>query len=165
MTVLRMLYGITLTMRGDSMQTQAIFSQAVLGSDRRIRLSSTMSIEIAPAKGIEPKKIILNKMGYVFKIINFSDQTARRLLVADACESGAKKSRLAKALNMSRTTIDNIIKTNETFGVEGLVHQYNHRTSKDRRTQRRLHQKELSIKRKPRVIDKYPVRKFLSLAK
>ena len=155
MTVLRMLYGITLTMRGDSMQTQAIFSQAVLGSDRRIRLSSTMSIEIAPAKGIEPKKIIFNKMGYVFKIINFSDQTARRLLVADACESGAKKSRLAKALNMSRTTIDNIIKTNETFGVEGLVHQYNHRTSKDRRTQRRLHQKELSIKRKPRVIDKY----------
>jgi hypothetical protein len=140
------------------MQAQPIFSRTILIPDRRIRLSAAISIEIVPPNDKTCKQIILYNMGILVRVVKFSDLTARRLLIADACEFGAKKSSLAKALHISRTTIDNILKTKDIFGIEGLIHQYNYRISKDRSTQRKLHAKALSAKRHPVASKRKPVK-------
>ena len=47
--------------------------------------------------------------GVVVKQAELNDRTARRLFIVEAVTLGAKKSRLATALKISRQTIDNFI--------------------------------------------------------
>ena len=53
-----------------------------------------------------PRRAILSQNGIVIKRCNLADRTAKKLLVIEALEHGAMKSRLASALQMSRQTIE-----------------------------------------------------------
>ena len=61
----------------------------------------------------------------IIKKVDLSDKPAKKLLVVEAVELGATKSRLADALNISRQTIDNYVGSKERFGTEGLLGGYN----------------------------------------
>lgn len=69
--------------------------------------------------------VMLKNRDVIIKTVDLTDKVARRLLVVEAVELGAKKSYLAKALGISRQTIDNYIGSKERFGVEGLLGGYN----------------------------------------
>ena len=61
----------------------------------------------------------------IIKKVDLSDKPSKKLLVIEAVELGATKSRLADALSISRQTIDNYIGSKERFGTEGLLGGYN----------------------------------------
>ena len=61
------------------------------------------------------------------------------MFILDALELGAQKSRLAKALNISRQTIDNYQGVMKQFGLEGLVQGYSLADSKSKQRQRKIH--------------------------
>jgi hypothetical protein len=75
----------------------------------------------------------------VIKRCNLADKTAKKLLVIEALEHGAMKSRLASALQMSRQTIDNYQGTVKHFGLDGLMKGYDPSVSKSVRVQREKH--------------------------
>jgi hypothetical protein len=58
------------------------------------------------------------------KSIDFSDQVAKRILIVEAVELGAKKSHLAEAMGICRQSIDNYLKAKKHFGFEGLINNY-----------------------------------------
>ena len=86
-----------------------------------------------------PRRAILSQNGIVIKRCNLADKTAKKLLVIEALEHGAMKSRLASALQMSRQTIDNYQGTVKYFGLEGLIKGYDPSVSKSVRVQREKH--------------------------
>jgi hypothetical protein len=57
----------------------------------------------------------------------------------EAVELGAKKTALAKAMKISRTTLDQNIKIKEYFGITGLIQGYKFSDSTNKREQRELH--------------------------
>jgi len=69
--------------------------------------------------------VIFKNRDVIIKQVDLSDKPSKKLLIVDAVESGAVKSRLAEALNISRQTIDNYIGSKERFGIEGLLGGYN----------------------------------------
>ena len=75
----------------------------------------------------------------MIKRCKLADKTAKKLLVIEALEHGAMKSRLASALQMSRQTIDNYQGTVKHFGLDGLVKGYDPSVSKSVRVQREKH--------------------------
>jgi len=77
--------------------------------------------------------------GQLIKQTDFYDKVEKKFFVILAVEHGCNQSKLAKALNISRQTINNYINTKEEFGLEGLVHGYNPAQTKDKRKQRQLH--------------------------
>jgi hypothetical protein len=58
------------------------------------------------------------------KSVKLSDKVAKKLLVIEAVELGAKQTNLAEALGISRQTIHNYRETHKYFGLEGLIHGY-----------------------------------------
>jgi len=70
------------------------------------------------------------------KIIDLSDQVAKRIFIVETVELGAKKSHLAEALNISRQSIDNYLKAKKHFGLEGLINNYSPSRSKNIRKHR-----------------------------
>jgi hypothetical protein len=86
-----------------------------------------------------PRRAILSQNGIVIKRCNLADKTAKKLLVIEALEHGAMKSRLASALQMSRQTIDNYQGTVKHFGLEGLIKGYDPSDSKSVKIQREKH--------------------------
>jgi hypothetical protein len=78
----------------------------------------------------------------VIKRCKLADKTDKKLLVIEALEHGAMKSRLASALQMSRQTIDNYQGTVKHFGLDGLIKGYNPSDSKSLRKQRERHAKD-----------------------
>lgn len=84
-------------------------------------------------------RAILYRHDTVLKIIDFSDKAAKRLLVVELVELGAKPSYIADVLNISRQTIHNYIESNKYFGLEGLIHNYKPSKSKNRKKQRKIH--------------------------
>jgi hypothetical protein len=86
-----------------------------------------------------PQTAILSQNGIVIKRCKLADKTAKKLLVIEALEHGAMKSRLASALKMSRQTIDNYQGTVKHFGLDGLVKGYDPSVSKSVRVQREKH--------------------------
>jgi hypothetical protein len=86
-----------------------------------------------------PQTAILSQNGIVIKRCKLADKTAKKLLVIEALEHGAMKSRLASALKMSRQTIDNYQGTVKHFGLDGLVKGYEPSVSKSVRVQREKH--------------------------
>jgi transposase len=77
--------------------------------------------------------------GRLIKRADFNDKVEKKLFIIDAVKHGCNQSKLAKALDISRQTINNYINTKEEFGLEGLVHGYNPAQTKDKRKQRQLH--------------------------
>ncbi len=73
------------------------------------------------------------------KSVKLSDKIAKKLLVIEAVELGAKQTNLAEALGLSRQTIHNYRETHKYFGLEGLIHGYNPADSKSLEKQRKLH--------------------------
>ncbi len=69
--------------------------------------------------------IIVYRAGVVLKKTQIKAQIDRRRLVVElVLEAGVTKSRLAKALNVSRQSIDNWVATFKKTGFEGLVNSY-----------------------------------------
>jgi hypothetical protein len=60
----------------------------------------------------------------IIKQVDLSDKPSKKLLIIEAVQLGAVKSRLAEALNISRQTIDSYIGSKERFGTEGLLGGY-----------------------------------------
>jgi Homeodomain-like domain len=81
----------------------------------------------------------LLRYGEAIKSVKLSDKVARKLLVIEAVELGAKQTHLAEALGVSRQTIHNYRETHKYFGLEGLIHGYNPGDSKSLEKQRKLH--------------------------
>jgi hypothetical protein len=88
-----------------------------------------------------PKSALLFVRGVMIKKINLSDKIRKKIFIIEALELGAQKSRLAKALNISRQTIDNYQGIMKQFGLEGFVQGYSLADSKSKQRQRKIHNK------------------------
>jgi hypothetical protein len=82
---------------------------------------------------------ILSIRGVVVKKAKLKDRIERKLFIVEAVTLGAKKSRLAAALKISRQTIDNYLDVKEHFGLEGLIRGYSLKDTKDIRKHRKNH--------------------------
>jgi hypothetical protein len=118
------------------MQQDQLFSSVNDKLKNQFDLGKGLILEV---KENYPRKAILSQNGIVIKRCKLADKTAKKLLVIEALEHGAMKSRLASALQMSRQTIDNYQGTVKYFGLEGLVKGYNPSDSKNLRKQREKH--------------------------
>jgi transposase len=87
------------------------------------------------------------------KSIDLSDKVAKRLFIVEAVELGATKSRLAKALQISRQTIDNYLGSKEHFGSEGLINNYAPGRSKSLRRHREENQSKRNTGNKARQLE------------
>jgi hypothetical protein len=101
-----------------------------------------------------PRKVSLYHYDTLIKTVDLSDRVAKRLLVVEAVEMGATKSRLAAALKISRQSIHNYTESKKHFGLEGLVHNYSPSTSKSRRQQRQSHVSRRGTGNKARQLEK-----------
>ena len=108
-------------------------------SSERIDLGAGLSLEIT--EGLR-RKAILYRGNVRVKELDLADKVGKRLLVLEAVDLGARKSRLAGAFKMSRQTIHNYLETRKHFGLEGLIHGYSPGESKSLRKQREMHTEE-----------------------
>jgi hypothetical protein len=76
----------------------------------------------------------------IIKQVDLSDKPSKKLLIVEAVELGAVKSRLAEALDISRQTIDNYLGSKERFGTEGLLGGYNPNMGKNLAQHRKVTQ-------------------------
>jgi hypothetical protein len=88
------------------------------------------------------------------KIVDLSDRVAKRLLIVDAVEMGATKTRLAAALQISRQSIHNYTETKKHFGLEGLINNYSPAVSESLRQHREIHVNHCKISNKARQLEK-----------
>ena len=88
-----------------------------------------------------PQSALLFVQGVMVKKVNLSDKIRKKIFIVEALELGAQKSRLAKALNISRQTIDNYQGIMKQFGLEGFVQGYSLTNSKSKQRQRKIHSK------------------------
>ena len=84
--------------------------------------------------------VTLKNRDGIVKQVDLSDKPAKKLLVVEAVELGATKSRLADALHISRQTIHNYLESKKRFGTEGLLGGYNPVMGKNLAEHRRLTQ-------------------------
>lgn len=68
----------------------------------------------------DPNKVFLVNSDTPIKMVDLSDRVAKRLLAVDAVEMGAVKTRLTRALQISRQAIHNYAETKKHFGIEGI---------------------------------------------
>lgn len=101
-----------------------------------------------------PDKVSLYNQDTLIKTVDLSDRVAKRLLVVEAVEMGATKTRLAAALQISRQSIHNYTETKKHFGLEGLIHNYSPSVSKSRRRQRQDHASSRGTGNKARQLEK-----------
>lgn len=134
------------------MQQKVLFGDEKKEKGNRVDLGSGLSLEMIGGQGKGAKKVILYRRNVCVKTVDLSDRVAKRLFIVEAVELGARKSRLAEALGISRQTIDNQLEIKEHFGSEGLVQGYSPRTSRSRSKQRELHKDELSCGNKAKVL-------------
>ena len=71
-----------------------------------------------------PQSVLLFVQDIMIRKVDLSDRIGKKVFILEAVELGAQKSRLAKALNISRQTIDNYQGIMKQFGLEGLVQGY-----------------------------------------
>ena len=86
-----------------------------------------------------PQSVLLFVQDIMIRKVDLSDRIGKKVFILEAVELGAQKSRLAKALNISRQTIDNYQGIMKQFGLEGLVQGYSLADSKSKQRQRRIH--------------------------
>ena len=61
------------------------------------------------------------RKGTYIKKVDLSDKIATKLLIIEMVELGAKKTKLALVLNISRQTIHNYVEIKKHFGLKGLI--------------------------------------------
>jgi hypothetical protein len=88
-----------------------------------------------------PQSALLFVQGVMIKKVNLSDKIRKKIFIVEALELGAQKSRLSKALNISRQSIDNYQGIMKQFGLEGFVQGYSLANSKSKQRQRKIHSK------------------------
>jgi predicted transcriptional regulator len=86
--------------------------------------------------------VIVKNRDVIVKKVDLSDKVARKILVVELVDLGAKKSRIADALGISRQTIHNYIESKKVFGSAGLLGGYNPKMGKNLKEHRRLTQNE-----------------------
>lgn len=92
---------------------------------------------------ISNRTAMLYRASIYIRTVDLSDKTARQLFIVELIEAeGAMKSRVARALQISRQTIDNYLAIKNHFGTEGLIRGYSISESKSKRKQRELHAQE-----------------------
>ena len=84
---------------------------------------------------------VLKKNDITLKTADLSDKLCKKIFIIDIVEQGITKSLLARALSISRQTIDNYIEAYKYFGFEGLLGGYNPSKSKDLKEHRTEAQK------------------------
>ena len=85
------------------------------------------------------KRFYLYRGEYLIKTAVRSDYVEKKIFMIEAVELGAKKAALARAMKISRTTLDQNIKIKEYFGITGLIQGYKFSDSTNKREQRELH--------------------------
>jgi len=100
-----------------------------------------------------PKKVFLYHYDNLIKTVDLTDRVAKRVLVVEAVEMGATKSRLAAALQISRQSIHNYTEIKKHFGLEGLIHNYSPSASKSCRRQRQNHASRRGVGNKARQLE------------
>jgi hypothetical protein len=100
-----------------------------------------------------PNNACLYNYHTLIKIVDLSDRVAKRLLVVEAVEMGAIKTRLANALQISRQTIHNYVETKNHFGMEGLINNYSVSNTKSCGEQRRQNAENLGTGNKARQLE------------
>lgn len=85
------------------------------------------------------KRLSVYRRNVLLKRVDLGDKVQKRLFVVEMVEIGATRSRLAKALGISRQSIHNWLETKKHFGLEGLVHGYSVSQSKNIEKQRKIH--------------------------
>lgn len=99
------------------------------GSGNRIFVGNGYAIE-----WVGEKHLIVYRYGVAYKKIEIKTGLDRRRLVVElVLEAGVTKSRLARALNVSRQSIDNWVDTFKKAGFEGLVNSYKGSREKGRK--------------------------------
>ncbi len=131
---------------------QNLFSTTDLHTleDNKIPLGFGLKIQII--EGVKPKAR-LYRLDVQIKTVDLSDKIARRLFIVEVVELGANKTKLAKALGISRQTIHNYEEIQKNFGREGLVNSYNPSKSKSRKKQRKLNKDKLPKGNKARLLE------------
>ncbi|MDA3938554.1 MAG: hypothetical protein PF693_04495 [Spirochaetia bacterium] len=113
------------------------FNQSELDTKNWIKVGSDLYLEM---KFVDKKKrFYLYRGEYLIKTAVRSDQVEKKLFMIEAVELGAKKTLLAKAMKISRTTLDQNIKIKEYFGITGLIQGYKFSDSTNKREQREMH--------------------------
>lgn len=115
------------------MVTISSFEERTSVNTDHFKLDSGLVLEINRLK----QKAILFRNGTFIKTANLLQNDEKRLFVVEAAELGANKTKLARALNISRQTIHNYLETKKHFGIEGLIHSYSTSTDTTLRDQRR----------------------------
>ncbi len=126
------------------MESEALFDDAQENKNKQIPLGSILFLEVFGAQGKKPSRVMLYHRGVLVRNVDLNDRVAKRLFIVDTVDLGASKSYLAKALGVSRQTIDNHLDIRTHFGKEGLIQGYRVSESKDRRKECQLHKEELS---------------------
>ena len=120
-------------------QQQSIIPETEQELKNRFAIGRELALEFSDTSKEQCQ--LLNR-DQIVKVVDLSDKVAKKFLVIDAIDLGAKPSHLAKALNISRQTIHNYLEIRKHFGTEGLIHGYNPEVSKNLKTQRKLHAQE-----------------------
>jgi hypothetical protein len=118
------------------LEQTSLFGADLGKSDKRVSLGSRLFLD--KTEGNCPKWILYRGNTRI-KEVDLADRVAKRLLVVEAVDLGATKSRLARALRISRQSIHNYLETRKHFGLEGLIHGYTPRESRSLRKQREMH--------------------------
>ncbi len=102
------------------------------------RVAIGRAYELHLPRGPRSKAQVYHR-GALLKEVDLGEKAQRQLLVIELIQLGVTKSKLAKALKLSRQTLHNYRSSYNAFGVEGLLHGYKPSESKSRETQRRMH--------------------------
>jgi len=115
------------------MATKFSLEEKKSNSSNLFKLGSGLVLEINRIK----QKAILFRNGVFIKIADLLNNEEKRLFVIEVAELGANKTKLARALNISRQTIHNYLEIKKHYGIEGLIHGYSLSSNKTLRDQRR----------------------------
>lgn len=132
------------------MGQQDLFKDTVAEDKNVISIGHRLYLEFHET---DKEKVALFHHDIKIKSIDFSDRVAKRFFVVEAVELGAVKSRLARALQISRQTIDNYLDTKKHFGVEGLINNYAPTRSKSLRRHREENQARRHTGNKARQLE------------
>ncbi len=113
------------------------YSQEELNNKNWEKVGPDLYLEL---KYVDKKKrFYLYRGGYLIKTAVRSDQVEKKIFMIEAVELGAIKAALARAMKISRTTLNQNIKIKEYFGITGLIQGYKFSDSANKREQRELH--------------------------
>jgi len=99
------------------------------------------------------QKAVLYRSEIHIKTVELSDKVAKKLLVVDMVELGAVKKQISDALKISRQSIYNYVEIKNHFGLEGLIHGYSIKESKNRHKQRKIHEAKRPQGNKARQVE------------